>query len=161
VPLGVLDFINPYGIDLTERAVLQPERDDMLDRVKDLVLRGAERFGCFFPRKPARPTGQKQHVGIGQLMLAGAPGNFLGDHRFAAATSDTPHRVQQKNQKPPEGDEFVAPFGELIITGRRLMATGTNRRRTFARTHGDFDALVIRTEAGLLINKAPEMMTAV
>ena len=49
VPLGVLDFINLYGIDLTERAVLQPERDDMFDRVKDLVPRGAKRFGRFLP----------------------------------------------------------------------------------------------------------------
>jgi hypothetical protein len=41
------------------------------------------------------------------------------------------------------------------------MAPGTDRRRTFARTHGDFDALVIGTEAGMLVNEAPEMMTAV
>jgi len=41
------------------------------------------------------------------------------------------------------------------------MAARTNRRRTFARTHGDFDAFVIGTEAGMLVNEAPEMMAAV
>jgi hypothetical protein len=56
---------------------------------------------------------------------------------------------------------FVTPFRELIVAGRRLMATGTNRCRTFARTHGDFDAFVIGTEAGMLVNEAPEMMAAV
>ena len=33
MPFGVLDFIDPDGIDLTERAVLQSERDDMFDGV--------------------------------------------------------------------------------------------------------------------------------
>jgi hypothetical protein len=63
-------------------------------------------------------------------MLAVAPGNFLDDHGLAAAAIDVPHRVQQEDQKPPERDEVVTPFRELIVTGRRLMATGTNRRRT-------------------------------
>jgi hypothetical protein len=42
-----------------------------------------------------------------------------------------------------------------------VMATGTDRRRTFARTHGDFDAFLIGTEAGILVNEPPEMMAAV
>jgi hypothetical protein len=41
------------------------------------------------------------------------------------------------------------------------MAAGTNRCRTLARTHGDFDAFVIGTEAGMLVNETPEMMAAV
>jgi hypothetical protein len=41
------------------------------------------------------------------------------------------------------------------------MATGTNCRRTFARTHGDFDAFVIGSEASILVNEAPEMMAVV
>lgn len=32
--------------------------------------------------------GQKQHVGIGQRMLAIAPGNLLDDHGFTAAAID-------------------------------------------------------------------------
>src|ERR1035438_2305746 len=59
-----------------------------LDRHRDLVPGGAERSGRFFPRKPARPMGQKQHVGIGQRMLAIAPGNLLDDHGFTAAAID-------------------------------------------------------------------------
>ena len=94
-------------------------------------------------------------------MLAVAPGNFLDNHRCAAAAIDAPHSVQQEDQKPPERDEVVTPFRELIITGRRLMATGTNRCRTFARTHGDFDAFVIGAEDGMLVNETPEMMAAV
>ena len=77
-------------------------------------------------------------------MLAIAPGNFLDDHSLAAAAIDAPHGVQQEDEKPPERNELVTPFGELIVTGRRLMATGTDCRRTFARTYGDFDALLCR-----------------
>ena len=161
VAFGVLDFIHPDGIDLAERAVLQPEPDHIFDGVADLVPGGAERLGRFFPRKPARPAGQKQHVGIGQLMLAVAPGNLLDHHRFAAAAINASHGVQQENQKPPERDELVTPFRELIITGRRLMAPGTNRRRTLARPHADFDAFVIGTEASMLVNETPKMMAAV
>lgn len=94
-------------------------------------------------------------------MLAVAPGNFFDDHGLAVAAIDAPHRVQQKDQKAPERDEFVTPLGELIVTGRRPMATGTNCRRTFARTYGDFDAFVIGTEASMLVNEAPEMMAVV
>jgi len=62
--IGVLDFIHTDGVDLTEYAVFQSEGDDMFDGMEDLVPRGAERLGRFFPRESARPTGQKQHVGI-------------------------------------------------------------------------------------------------
>jgi hypothetical protein len=94
-------------------------------------------------------------------MLAVAPEDFLDDHGVAAAAIDAPHGVEQKDQKSPERSEFVTPSRELIVTGRRLMATGTDSPRTFAWTHGDFDALVIGSEAGMLVNKAPEMMAAV
>ena len=38
------------------------------------------------------------------------------------------HRVQHVYQKPPERDEFVRALGELVVTERRLMATGTHWR---------------------------------
>jgi hypothetical protein len=41
------------------------------------------------------------------------------------------------------------------------MATGTNRRRTLTRTNGDFDAFMIGTEGGLLVNETLEMMATV
>lgn len=76
-----------------------------------------------------RPTGQKQHVDVGQLMLAVAPRNFFHEDSLAPAASYAAHRVQQENQEPPQRDEVVTPLGESIVTGRRLMAAGTNRHR--------------------------------
>jgi hypothetical protein len=70
------------------------------------------------------------------------------------AAIDATHRIKQKNQKAPKRNELETALGELIVSGGRLMAARTNRRRTFARTHGDFDALVIGTETGLLINES-------
>jgi hypothetical protein len=46
-------------------------------------------------------------------------------------------------------------------TGRPFLPATDTRCRTFARTHGDVDAFVIGTEAGVLIDKAPEMMATV
>ena len=86
------------------------------------------------------------------MVLAVAPGNLLDDDAAAAAI-DAPHGVQQKDQKSPERNELETPLGELIVTGRGLMAARANRRRTLARTHGDLDALLVGTEAGLLVNK--------
>jgi hypothetical protein len=57
--------------------------------------------------------------------------------------------------------EFEPPLGELIVTGGWLVATGTDRRGTFARADSDFNASVIGTEAGLLINEASEMMAVI
>jgi hypothetical protein len=57
VALGVLDFIDASGVDLTERAVLQSPGDNMFDRVKHLVPGSARALRGFFPRKAARPMG--------------------------------------------------------------------------------------------------------
>jgi len=92
--------IYPDGVDLAERAVLQPERDDMPDSFGRRLCPSP-----FMKAGPTRPTGQKQHVGVDQLMLAVAPGDFLDDHRLAAATIDAPYRVQPELER----DEFVAP----------------------------------------------------
>jgi len=43
---------------------------------------------------------------------------------------------------------------ELIVSGAGLVAARTNRLGALARTHGDFNALVIGTEAGLLVNES-------
>jgi len=53
-------------------------------------------------------------------------------------------------------NELESPFGELIVTAPRLMAARTDRRRTFARTHGNLNSLVIGTEGGLLVNETRE-----
>lgn len=80
---------------------------------------------------------------------------------MAVGTIDAPHRVQQEDQKAPEGNELEAAFGELDVSRGRLLAAGTDGPGFFTRTHGDFDALVIGAEAGLLINKPLEVVTAI
>jgi hypothetical protein len=78
-----------------------------------------------------------------------------------AAAIDAPHGVKQKNQKSPERNKFETPFGELIVSGSGLLAARTNRVGALARTHGDFNGLVIGTEAGLLVNKSREAVAPI
>ena len=120
-----------------------------------------ECFGRFLPRKAARPAGQKQHIGIGQGTLAIAPGHFLDDDCLTTAAIDAPHGIKQKNQKAPKGNELETALGELIVSGGRLMAARTNRRRTFARTHRNLNTLMIGAETGLLVNESRKAVTAV
>jgi len=54
-----------------------------------------------------------------------------------------------------------APLGKLIIAPCRLVAARAHRGRTLARSYGDFDALVIWTEPGAMMDKAPESMATV
>src|SRR5882757_8479624 len=110
--------------------------------------------GRFLPRKAARPAGQKQHIGIGQGTLAIAPGHFLDDDCLTTAAIDATHGIKEKNQKAPKGDELKTALRELIVSGGRLMAARTNRRRTFAWTHRDLNTLVIGAETGLLVNES-------
>ena len=77
------------------------------------------------------------------------------------ATLDAPHGVQKEDEESPERDEFKAPFGKLIVARRRLVATRADRGRAFARPHGYFDALVVRTESRAMIDKAAKTMAAV
>jgi hypothetical protein len=65
--------------------------------------------------------------------------NFFDSHNAAAATVDAPHGVQKEDEKPPQGNELKAPFGELVVTGRRQVAARADCGRTFARSHGHFD----------------------
>ena len=82
----------------------------------------------FLPGELARPAGQKQHVGSGQLVFAVAPGNLL-DHHLAALTAiDAPHAVEQEHQHAPEWNELEAPLGQMIVPGRRLVAPRAARR---------------------------------
>jgi hypothetical protein len=70
-----------------------------------------------------RPTGQEEHISFGQCAFAVAPGDFFDGDYATAATVDAPHSVQQEDEKSPQWDELKAPFGELVVTGRRQMAT--------------------------------------
>ena len=107
---------------------------------------------------PSRTAGVPS---LGQLTLAVAPGDFLDDDGAAAPAIDAPHGVQEEDKESPQGDELEAPLPEPVVTGGRPMAARTDCGRTLARPHGDFDALLVRTEAGVLINKAPKMVAAV
>src|SRR5436190_21584716 len=64
-----------------------------------------------------------------------------GNRRAAWRTAERP--------ETPERNELETPFGKLIVSGGGLMAAGTNRPGTLTRAHGDFNALVIGTEASL------------
>src|ERR1700687_2321517 len=161
VAFGVLDFIDTAGVDLPQRPMLQSPRDDMLDRIKNLFPGSAKRLSRFFPGQPARPAGQKEHVGFGQLTFAVTPWNFLDHHRLAAAAIDAAHGVQQEDEKSPERDELETPLGQSIISGRRLVAARTDCRGTLAWPHRDLDALFVGTEAGMLVNETPEVVAAV
>src|SRR5712691_9943321 len=154
VTFGVLDFVDSDGVNLAQHPVLQAPGDHVLHGVEDLVPGSAKRLGGFLPGQPARPAGQKQHVGFGESTFAIGPGDLLNDHRLAAAAIDAPHGVKQKNQKSPERNKLDTPLGELIVSGGGLMATRTDGLGALARTHGDFNALVIGTEAGLLVNES-------
>src|SRR6476620_1940527 len=64
-------------------------------------------------------------------------------------------------RETPQGNERKAPFGELVVTGRRQMAARTDCGRTLARSHGHFDTLLVGTEVGVLVDKTSETMAAV
>ena len=70
-----------------------------------------------FPGNAARPTCQKEHIGPGQRAFTVAPGDFFDHNRGAAAAIDTPHSIQQEDEKSPQGDELKAAFGKLVVTG--------------------------------------------
>jgi len=133
----------------------------VLDGVKYLFPGGAERLGGFLPGKPARPTSQKQHVRLGEGVLAVAPGDLLDDDSMATGTIDAPHGVQQEDEKAPEGNELEAAFGELVVSRGRSLAAGTDCPGSFAWTDGNFDALVIGAEARPLVNKSLEAVTPI
>jgi hypothetical protein len=52
-------------------------------------------------------------------VFAIGPGNFFDGYNTTAATVNAPHGVQKEDEKTPEGNELKAPFGELVVTGRR------------------------------------------
>jgi hypothetical protein len=105
--------------------------------------------------------------------LAGLEGGVYARRRCVGSSSpeagtpslntriDAPHGVKQKNQKTPKRDELETALGELVVSGSRLMTTGTNCCRAFARAHGDVNALVIRAETGLLVNESWKTVTTI
>jgi hypothetical protein len=83
-----------------------------------------------------------------------------GDLATAAAV-DAPHGVEQEDEESPQGNELKAPLRELVVASRGLMAARADSGRALARSHGDLDTPMVRTEDGTMINKSAEAMTAI
>jgi hypothetical protein len=115
-------------VNLAEHAVLHAPSDHVLKRVEDLVPGSAKRLGRFLPGQPARPTGQKQHVGFGQLTLTVSPANFLDDDGAATSAIYASHCIQKEDKESPQGDELEATLAEFVVAGCRLMTTRADRR---------------------------------
>src|ERR1700690_2149877 len=161
VTFGVLDFIHTDGADGCQRAMLQTPADHILDGEAHLFPGSVERLGGFLPGEFARPTGQEQHVGLGQLVLAIAPRNLFHYHYATMAALDAPHAVQEKDQKSPDGDELEAPFGKMIVTRRRLVAPRADRRRSDPRPDVHFHAFFVGAEAGVMVDESPIVVAEV
>jgi len=92
----------------------------------NLVPRGREGLGGFLPGKFARPTCQKQHVGLGQLVFAVGPGHCLDDDATGFAVDAAP-AVEEKDQVPPDRNELELPVREVAVTGGLPVTARTDR----------------------------------
>ena len=93
VTLAVCDFIDPDGLDRSERAPLKPPRHNDLDRLADLVPGGAKRQRRLLPRQLSGPVRQEQYIGGGHLVLAATPGHLF-DFDATLAAINPAHPVQ-------------------------------------------------------------------
>jgi hypothetical protein len=80
------------------------------------------------------------------------PPRHSGGNRRAASRTAGRRRI-------PTEDELEAPLRELVVSGRRQMAARADRGRT--RSQDYFDAPLVGTETGVLIDKTSETMAAV
>ncbi len=160
VTLGVLDLVDTDCPDRTQVAMLQPPLHHILYRLADLVPRGAERHGGFLPGQFARPMCQKHHVGLGRLVLADCPGQFVDPHAAGPAI-DPPHAIQQQHRQTPDRDEFKAAQAEPVVGRARLMAARAHRLRTEAGPHVDLDAAAVRAEPCLVVDKAWKVLAMI
>jgi hypothetical protein len=66
---------------------------------------------------------------------------------------------------PALGVAMSLPFSHasegLVVAGRRQMADRADCGRTLARSHSDFDALLVGSEVSVLVNRTSETMAAV
>ncbi len=91
--LAVGDLVHADGPDRSELAMLKPPLHDIGHRLLDLLPTGVQGLRGLLPGQLARPVGQVQHVGLGQLMLARAPGHLL-DLDPAQPAVHPPHAVE-------------------------------------------------------------------
>jgi hypothetical protein len=93
-------------------------------------------------------------------MLPIAPGNLLDQYATIAAVNAS-HAVQQKHQKAPQRDELEAALGKMIIPRCRLVAPRADCFRALPRSDVHFDAFLIASEAGVVIDESPMVMAVV
>jgi hypothetical protein len=134
--------------------MLQTPADHILDSVADLFPGGMEGLCRFLPGEFSGPSGQEQPVCLGKMMLAVAPGHFF-DHHAATAALHAAHAVEKENQQSPEGNELEAPFGQVVVTGRRLVAARADGRRTITGPDFDLNARFVLGPSGWLIDESP------
>jgi hypothetical protein len=95
------------------------------------------------------------------VRLPFAPRDFLDGHHAAAAAVDTPHGVVEEDEKSPQGNKLEGPFGELIVADSPLVPARAHCDRTPARPYNHFNALLVGTETGALVDKTPKAVAAV
>jgi hypothetical protein len=118
-------------------------------------------FRRFLSTKGGAPNGLGRAYRLWSATLAITPGDFFDSDNATAATVYPAHGVQKEHEKAPQGNELKAPFRELVVTGRRQVAARADCGRAFARSYGYLYALLVGTEAGVLVDKTPEAMAAV
>ena len=90
---GVLDLIDADRLDGSQIAVLQAPLHHIFHGLAHFVPGAAECGGGFLPGQLARPVGQKQHVSLGQLVLADRPRQLFNPHAAGRAI-DPSHAVK-------------------------------------------------------------------
>src|SRR6202049_4167351 len=153
VAFGILDLIDADRLDRPEMAVFEPPRHHIFHRLADLVPTGAERHGGFLPGQLACPVGEKQHIGLGELVLAARPWQLFDPHPAGPAI-DAPHAVKQQHHEAPERDEFEAAQAEVIIAGGGPMAARAYRLCAAARSHVNLDEAALRAQPRRLVDEA-------
>jgi len=62
---------------------------------------------------------------------------------------------------PPEWDEFKASLREMIIAGRRLVATRAHGRGTNSRPDANFDGFLVGGKSIVVVNESPKTVAVV
>ena len=127
---------------------------------KTLSLEVRNASAVYFQDRRA-PSGPGTTCRLWFKCVAIAPGDFFDGDGAAATAIDASHGVQQEDKESPKGDELEAPLGELIVARRGLVAARADGGGTFARPHGDLNALVVGSESSLVVDEPPKAVAAI
>ena len=154
------DFVDTNGPDLIEAAMGKPPLDDVLHGIVDLLPAGMKAAGRLLPRELSGPVRQVHHVGLGQGVLADAPGDLF-DFDAALATLDAPHAVVERDRISPDRDEFKMSLRQLIVASGRFVAARAPRPGTGPRSDIDLDGPGLFVQAGRAIDKPWKPMAGI